>query len=358
MDIHCSEMGHIIIRVSGERAYLDESPAVFQDTLIERLNQRMSDAPRLPNWRFHVKEIGLELFETLFEDQPEVNRGYHWAAGEVKGSHLHLSFSGSRRYLRLPFETLFDGEEYLCLKHPLSRGVTRHLRSKSLWSQLATDVQRQVEGPRALVVASNTTNGRLPLPGVKDEAETVASLLKDHNWTVDTLLTDEASCGRVRQALEQGEYHLFHYAGHGSYVSGSPEASSLFFWEKTGGRGSVRPLTAQELSTLVRDTPLRFVYLSCCRGAVTENLAALMEDDFLGVMDGLLMGGIPAVLGFRWSVSEAGAQMLARVFYSVMLERELTPDEALLWARRRVAEKLGRDEKAWLSPMLVMPPRG
>ena len=98
----------------------------------------------------------------------------------------------------------------------------------------------------------------------------------------------------------------------------------------------------------------RFVYLSSCRGAQTAPPDVLLDDDFLGVMDGLVMGGVPAVLGFRWPVSDGGAQLLAQSLYTAWLERGTRLDKALCEARRTVADQRGRDERAWFSPILVM----
>ena len=107
------------------------------------------------------------------------------------------------------------------------------------------------------------------------------------------------------------------------------------------------------MEILVQDTPLRFVYLSSCWGARIAASDALLDDDFLGVMDGLVMGGVPVVIGFRWPVSDHGARLLARSFYSALLESGDGFDEALYKARKTVADRIGRDERAWFSPILV-----
>lgn len=103
------------------------------------------------------------------------------------------------------------------------------------------------------------------------------------------------------------------------------------------------------MGSLVQNTLLRFVYLGSCWGAHTAPPAALLDGDFLGVM-----GGVLAVLGFRWPVSDDGAQLLAQSFYSAWLDEEKKLDKALYEARRTVTDQLGRDERAWLSPILAM----
>ncbi len=116
------------------------------------------------------------------------------------------------------------------------------------------------------------------------------------------------------------------------------------------GQSNVVVLTAAQLEGIVRNTPLLFAYLSCCWGARAGEDRDLLDDDFLGIMDALVMGGVPAVLGFRWPVSDRGARTLARSFYAALLEDGKELDEALLHARNR----LDRDEQDWFSPVLIM----
>jgi CHAT domain-containing protein len=103
---------------------------------------------------------------------------------------------------------------------------------------------------------------------------------------------------------------------------------------------------------LLRDSNVRFVYLSCCRGTTTSAAANLVDNDFLGIADGIIHAGVPAVLGFRWPVSDSGAKTLALEFYT-SLAKQGQLDTALLDARREVATR-NRDDITWLSPILIM----
>ena len=120
------------------------------------------------------------------------------------------------------------------------------------------------------------------------------------------------------------------------------------------GNSKVEKLTALQLESLVRGTPLRFVYLGGCQGTPTVSSSGLPTGDFLGAMDGLVMGGVPAVLGLRWPVSGDGARLLTSTFYAAWLNEGKRRDEALLVARRTVADHLGRDDRTWFSPVLAM----
>lgn len=357
LSITCNKRGWVSVRVVGSLSYEGDSERMLEQRLVDRLDRRAIGALRLPDWRFQVKEIGRELFDELVLNRPEIEKGYQRAVGHVQQATLSLVLHAPRYFLRLPFEALHSEDEgYLCLKYPMYRVVSGCFFDKEpLSTALISQLDSQGERPRALVVASNTWNTRTsPIPGVEEEVRKVSALLRKHGFDVCSLSTDEATEKRVRDELTGGGYLLFHYAGHGAYSPDSPEKGALYFWEGTKGKSKVINLIASQLEILVQKTPLHLVYLSCCWGAHTAPPATLLDDDFLGVMDGLVMGGVPAVLGFRWPVSDDGAQLLAQSFYSAWLDEEKKLDKALYEARRTVADQLGRDERAWFSPILAM----
>ena len=357
LSISCGKHGWVGVRVLGSFSYEAESPRIMESGLTERLSRRTADALLLQDWRFQVKEIGRDLFEELILNRPEIVRGYQRAVLSAEQGALSLALHAPRHFLRLPFEALHSEDEgYLCLKFTMYRVISRRFFDKEpLSTSLISQLNSQGRRPRALVVASNTWGDPgPPISGVEEEARKVSTSLRMHGFDVCLLSTDDATEERVRSELARGDYLIFHYAGHGSHNPDSPEGNALHFWEGEQGQSEIRKLTASQLEGLVRDTPLRFVYLSSCRGASTAPPATLLDEDFLGVMDGLVMGGVPAMLGFRWPVGDSGAHILAQSFYSAWLEGGNRLDQALCEARRTVADRCGRDERAWFSPILVM----
>ncbi|MFZ5915482.1 MAG: CHAT domain-containing protein [Chloroflexota bacterium] len=356
LHIMCNRQGQIHVRLSGSLFYEGESKTFNTDIVerVERFARRVADARHLPeSWRFQIKEIGLELYRELFQNQPKVLTSYHRAKGKVRDRDLRISLSAPRDFHRLPFEAIFAEEDmYLSLKHPLSRHVLDHYTERKSLSRESIERFRQ-RGfhPRALLVASNTWHSSSrPIPQVDVEIEQVGTLLRQHDFDVRILSTVEASLHRVEDELKSGDYCLFHYAGHGKYDADSPERSALFFWEGAVEQSKIAPLTAVQLGSIVRDTPLLFAYLSCCWGAEVGEDRDLLDGDFLGIMDAFVMGGVPAVLGFRWPVSDEGSRVLAQVFYTALLEEGRELDEALLEARKR----LDRDSPDWFSPILIV----
>jgi hypothetical protein len=357
LSIKCNKYGWVSVRTIGSLAYEADNGRTLEQSLIDRLGRRVIDALHLGDWRFQVKEIGRELFEDLILNRPEIANGYLQAVGQVNQAALSLVLHAPRDFLRLPFEALYNDEgKHICLKSPMYRVVTECFSKKEPVSPaIIRHVELDGSRPRALVVASNTWRSLAEqIPGVEEEAKVVSDLLREQGFDVCSLATDEATEDRVRNELKKGNYTIFHYGGHGSYHPTSPERGALYFWKGEKGKSEVNELTASQLEGLIQNTLLRFVYLSCCWGAHTAAPPSFLDNDFLGVIDGLVMGGIPAILGFRWPVSDRGAQVLAKSFYSAWLDEGNDLAAALLEARQAVADECSMDERAWYSPILVI----
>jgi len=356
--LSCRPGGQINLRVSG----VAELHAATQGGLNinpEASARQGSNVP-LFDWRFNSKQVGEQLYQQIFVDHPEVLSNYNQTLGEVvTEERLHLCFEAPRDFLRVPLELLFDGVtgagDYLVLRHPLSRSIMGvRMKRKALSPTFFNDLWKKGAELRVLLVASNTSP---PIPGVDQEIRALDSSLKaifeDRGVSVriKTVPTRRATYKAVREELQKCKYHIFHYAGHGTYDKQSPEKSHLSFWEKQNSRGDVKKMPVSELQMLLRGSELRFVYLSCCLGAKTGESAKLLDDDFLGLADGIICAGIPSVLGFRWPVYDGGAKDLALAFYRSLASQGQV-DAALLDARRHVAAQ-DRDDITWISPVLI-----
>jgi len=357
--ILCKPGQQTSIRVTG----IADFGATTKGTLsldADLYTRRGDEIPRL-DWRYESQHWGKQLHQLLFVNHPTLLSTYIQALGEIGDERkIHLRLESSDDLLRVPFEFLYDGTspdgDYLALRHPLSRRISGlHARRQRLAADFLNELWRQGEPLRILLVASNT----LPcIPGVDQEIEslggTLQSLFEEGGMgtQVTILPTAEATSEVARRELAGCHYHIVHYAGHGHYDRDSAERSSLFFWEKPHRKGKVEPLRASQLQILLRGSALRFLYLSCCSGTATGEPAQLLDDDFLGIADASVFAGVPSVLGFRWPVSDSGAEALALAFYrSLAQQGEL--DTALLEARREVAAR-DRDDITWLSPVLIL----
>src|SRR6185369_10166446 len=319
----CVPGREIVIKATGSGWVSDISEEALR--LDATMRGRQGDAVPFMDWRFTSKQLGRDLFREILIDHSDVFGRYQQALGEVSAdeTQLHLSVESQRDFLRVPLECLFDDvnqPDYLALRHTLSRSVIGvHTKRLPLSPNFFNDLYLHDRELKVLLIASNTPPD---IAGVDDEIVELAASIRTNfesrglRVRLKCVPTEFATCEYVRNTLRHSEYHIVHYAGHGTFVSDSPEKSCLSFWRKPNREGGVEHLRASELQMLVHDSAVRFLYLSCCLGTMTGEPDQLLNDDFLGIADGLINSGVPALLGFRWRVSDSGAKALAVCFYN------------------------------------------
>jgi DNA-binding response OmpR family regulator len=320
---------------------------------LDRLKQRGRSAYG-GKWRELAKDIGMELHRSL-SNHPAISV-------EMKNAVLvnrRINMAGNLEMLDVPLEFLWDetSRDYLVLGYPFSRSVLdvhpARPYSPSLSPKLLNDLHRQGGDLHVLLIASNTGG----IAKVEKEVEDVARIFKTNakrlRAKVDIIKSPDATLKTVEDKLENGAYHIVHYAGHGEFVENRSQDHRLLFRNK---RDITRPdpMPATRLKSLWRTSRPSLFYMSCCRGAATGRGRDLYNNDLLGLTDAAISAGVPSVIGFRWPVSDTGAYHLAMAFYEALLQTG-RPDHALCTARSTVYRRL-HDDPAWLSPVLVMQP--
>ena len=318
---------------------------------------RDADEAFAGNWRPKVGKQGEYLSKDLFIEP--VWETYNKLLPKSDKS-LHLRLRGSQDLLRLPLEFLptKDNRNYLVLKHPFARSVVGEgspdAKARPLSPEVFNEMYRRGERLSILLISSNTPPD---VPQTDSEIQALSASLpglfkaKKIDVEVRTIFSAEATFDAVYGELRSSRHHVLHYAGHGVYDPEAPEGSYLPFWDSVGPGRKVKELGVAALKLALQDSKVHFVYLSCCAGAAQSGPEALRDYDFLGLSDGLLQAGIPAVLGYRWPIGNSGGERLATAFYRHLAE-EGQLDTALLLARQNISAD--RQNRAWISPMLIL----
>jgi CheY-like chemotaxis protein len=329
----------------------NETSSKQADLDAHSFTSRADEARRSDRWRTLIKDIGHDLYERMFEQHPAILRAYNHARGVVrfKDASLILIFDIQRNSMGLPLELLHDGQDYLSLRHPMSRRMQGAPHPHTLLNARISNHRLL----RLLLVASNTGNIPAVDREISDLSTEIPRLLTNQGIQSEImqLSTHNASYENIRREIERDSYDVWHYAGHGMYDSNSPEQSALYFWEQRQGEGKVISLKAEQLRRILSalNTGIGLVYLSCCQGSATGGEESLYNDDFLGITDALIMSGIPAVIGFRWSVNDQSAFSMAKTFYSFLAEG-FDPRRAF-WKTRC---EFDRDDPTWAAPILTL----
>ncbi|MGI0026147.1 MAG: CHAT domain-containing protein, partial [Nitrososphaera sp.] len=154
---------------------------------------------------------------------------------------------------------------------------------------------------------------------------------------------EDATLASLQQQLRRGEYHIFHFIGHGGFDQRLQDG--VLILEDEDERG--RPVSGQDLGTLMHDhRPLRLAILNACEGARTSR-----TDPFAGMAQSLVQQGIPAVIAMQFEITDEAAITFAHEFYGAIADG-YPVDAALAEARKSIfAQGNGLE---WGTPVLYL----
>jgi CHAT domain-containing protein/predicted negative regulator of RcsB-dependent stress response len=156
-------------------------------------------------------------------------------------------------------------------------------------------------------VRSAKLKGKLALPGVKTEIETLK-----RNTRSDALLDSEFTVDRFRRGVMSGKYSVLHIASHAMFGS-SAQTSFVMAYDDI--------LTIDDLEKLLRSqaSPIELLTLSACQTAEGDDRAPL------GIAGAALKARAGSALGSLWPVADEATQALMIHFYeSFSRKREPT----------------------------------
>lgn len=177
-----------------------------------------------------------------------------------------------------------------------------------------TQNPQPARGQNALVIGEPKTTNQAPLPGARREAEAVAKVLREREYTVTALINNGSI--ELLNALFAKGYKILHIAGHGEYVRDNPGASGVIL-----DNGVLSPITMRNLTSLPE-----LVFLNCCHlgklDAGGEPRLRLDSPHALAasISEELIKMGVKAVVAAGWAVEDNAAAEFASVFYQKMLE--------------------------------------
>jgi hypothetical protein len=288
-----------------------------------------------------VQELGAELFDWLFAGDARVL---------LDSSRQQAAREGSDQWLRLvlrirppelatlPWEFLYDTrrDDYLSLSNPLVRypEVLEPIRP------LAVSPPLRILG----MVARPSDRSQLDVELEKQWLlEAVADLTDDGR--VDVTWVPGQSWRELRRAMNQQQWHIFHFIGHGGFDHDTGEGFIAL-----GEDGGTYRLAASKLAQLLGPHhSLRLVLLNSCESAQADN-----RELFSSTATALMRRGIPAVMAMQYEISDRAAIEFARAFYEAVADG-LPVDLAVRDARMAVS--LARPNSLeWGTPVLYLRP--
>ncbi|MDX3842008.1 CHAT domain-containing protein [Streptomyces europaeiscabiei] len=297
-------------------------------------------APRL-------RDLGRDVFDLLFGGRIEqhVRSAYDHARGLRPPRGLRIRFDLPPALSALPLEALCSPADDPGQAPALQDGMSlvRSLQGGPLGGR-APDACAQPSLIRLLVVCASPAEDELPL--LRAEVE-IKALLGLPEIAVQTTVVNRATRGRLESAV--GEHSDLPTAlllvAHGTY---DDEIGKGVVHLETPDGGTDRVPSDLLSAMLLRVTGLRLVVLNLCSGADSAH-----TEPFSGLAQALIGGGVPAVVAMRGRVSD----LAAGVFGPELLKgvaANLTIDEALARARRRISHVPEHTAVEWATPSLFL----
>jgi tetratricopeptide (TPR) repeat protein len=288
-----------------------------------------------------VKAVGARLFKAVFDDEiySYLRRSQDEADRQgADGLRIRLLLTDVPELADLPWEYLYDPVQDQFLSLSTKTPVVRYLDVSQRIPPLA------VKSPLRILVMISAP-GDQPAIDVDREWHKLSLALAElqARGRVVLELLDDATLPTLQTRLRRGEYHVFHYVGHGGFDEQAQDGVLILENEA----GLSQPVNGQVLGTLLQDEgTLRLALLNACEGARGSR-----HDPFSGTAQSLVRRRIPAVIAMQTAISDDAAKTFAYEFYRALAD-DYPVDAALTEARKAIF--MQGNLREWATPVLFM----
>lgn len=317
---------------------LDPADAALQDQL-RRLAARETD-PRA------LEALGAALFDVLLAGPVATlfERSYGAAAADPEvGLRLRLRIDPPE-VAALPWELLYSRADGEFVATRVESPLVRYVEIARVRRELATRF------PLRVLVAIPAGTDELP-PVSADEEKTIIDQalagLRDAEVTyLHELHADRrVTWTRIQECLAEGEYHCFHFVGHGGFHA---ERGHLALDGEDGGVEYVPDERFARLFT--NHQAMKLVVLNACESATLSTSRPLE-----GCAANLVKAGVPAVVAMQYGVRDRAAVDFARSFYhSLFRSAERGRVDVAISQGRHVLAAKHAGQRELATPVLFM----
>lgn len=242
----------------------------------------------------------------------------------------------------IPMSALYDGDQYLIQKYAVATtpalSLTATRSSSRDFRALAVGLSQEI----------TTQSGYEfnDLGAVDDELEAVSIQLPGSR----TLLNEEFTVERFREALRENRYSILHLATHGQF-STVPEET--FVITGPNDAGFAEEITFNQLEALIRefapdDEPIELITLTACETATGDDRSTL------GLAGVAIQAGARSAIASLWRLDDRTAASLVPNFYQNLRDPNLSKAQALQLAQVAEIEAApGANPGRWAPLILV-----
>jgi len=292
-----------------------------------------------------LAELGQSLYDALFQGSLRDS----WLVAQGVAHHqqqvlrLRLGLRGDR-LPRLPWEVMQDGRQLLATGTDIAFSRYRHGAVRPLVRS-----QRGAAEPVRILMAIAAPRDQDTLALYQEAAQLQAELdrpSREGRPLLELTILEQPGCEELAQALEQGNFQVFHYAGHSNLNTSSGE---LYLVSRQSGL--TERLRGDDLAGLLANNGIQLALLNSCRGADT----AFAQAEPKNLAQALVQHGLPATIAMAERIPDEVAIALTRLFYR-NLDQGYPIDISLSRARQGLVAAYGSQQLYWALPVLYLHP--
>jgi hypothetical protein len=296
-------------------------------------------------------ELGQNLYNALFQGSLRDSwiMAQAIAQNQRQVLRLRLGLKGTR-LPRLPWEVLHAGDR------PLATGTdvafSRYQMGPRIWSAGQTFSPPPNQPLKILMVISGPSDQETLQ--LVQEANHLKEELKNRSAhgtpAIQLTILEQPGREQLTQSLEQGQYQVFHYAGHSNL--GESGGDVYLVSNKTG---LTETLNGNDLAGLLANNGVQLAVFNSCRGAYTASSSEVDNGTERNLAEALVKRGIPGVLAMAERIPDEVALTLTRLLYR-NLNQGYPIDLSLSRARQGLISAYGSNQLYWALPVLYLHP--
>jgi len=299
--------------------------------MVEMLNTTNRSGQVSKKTLTRLREIGQIFYDELFSQSTKEKLRFSQAK--------YLQLTLDDQLVQIPWELLFDGNQFLCQRFCMGRSVKTR-------QSLPTNNNRQVDNPLKLLLIADP---RGDLNGAYQEGLQLRDYMDRYKDQFHvTSFFDNVTPDTLKEKMRN--FDMVHFAGHADYQESN--------FSESGFRLTQKSLKASDIKRMAGAMPMPSLFFAnACQSARTESwgLNDQFENKLYGLANAFLVSGVKHYVGTFCEILDEPSRKFALVFYE-KIRQGIPVGEAIQSARWALIKEFGEETIAWSSYILYGDP--
>lgn len=290
-----------------------------------------------------LRDFGRGVFRSVIAEVPPIQKIYERSKGAAQDLRIKLRIEAAE-LAGLPWEYLYDEDDMPGFVS-LTRPIVRYLETAGSVGRMG------VKGPlRILGMIADPSTSEWPRLNVVKERDRINKGIDalQREGKVDFQWVPGGTGKDLMKKLLEGEWHIFHFIGHGGVEEAAPGTGTSGFVVMVDEDGRPVKKFASDLAMMLTGAKrsMRLIVLNCCESA-RINVGDRFGNPAIGLMK---TGWLPAVVAMQFPITDNAAISMSEGFYAALAGNRPI-DDAVTLARKFIQEK---SRVEWGIPVLYM----